>query len=103
MVVRLLRHRRRLLTPQPIQRPRLDQSSRFLWSGCSWPFLPRRRGARLLATATAPAKLSVQLTAAPAGKELFGPAPLRLLDSALSQAAISSPLAVPVGAARSAT
>ncbi len=77
MVVRLLRHRRRLLTPQRIQRPRLDQSSRFLSSGCSWPFLPRRRGARLLATATPPAKLSGQRTAALAGKESFGPAPLR--------------------------
>ena len=89
--------------PRQIRRPRLDQSSRLLSNGCSSPRLPRRLGARLLATATPPARLSGRLTAALAGNESYEPVRHRSCSSAPSQAAISSPLAVRVGAAQSAT
>ena len=92
-----------LPAPRTIRRPRPDQSSRLLSNGCSSPRLPRRRGGRLLATATPPARLSGRLTAALAGNESFEPVPLRSCGSAPSQAAISSPLAVRVRAAQSAT
>ena len=53
--IRLHWHRRPKLpspAPRQIRRPRLDQSSRLLSNGCSSPYLPRRLGGRLLATAT---------------------------------------------------
>ena len=74
------RRRKRLLsvpTPRRIRRLRVDQSSRFLSNGCSWPYLPRRRGAPQSATATPPARSSGQLTAARAGNESLGLVPLR--------------------------
>ncbi len=43
--------------PDEIRRLRVDQSSRFLSNGCSSPSLPRRRGARLSATATPPGEI----------------------------------------------
>ena len=97
--------RQRLPVPAPrqIRRPRPDQSSRLLSNGCSSPRLPRRLGGRLLATATPPARSSGRLTVALAGNESFEPVRLRSCSSAPSQAAISSPLAVRVRAAQSAT
>ena len=101
MVVCLRRHQ--LLpvpAPRQIRRPRPDQSSRLLSNGCSSPRLPRRLGGRLLATATPPARLSGRLTAALAGNESYEPVRHRSCSSAPSQAAMCSPLAVRVRAAR---